>query len=836
LAARQTPQATSERTIYRPLVLLAPAITLGVIADAAFDFSLSTWLVAFAGLWLLWAMLWCQGREHFASVCLLLTVAVFGGGMHHGHWNLYRSTELSRGLSADKQPVALQGTVSDYPRFLPARPPRSAFEFELPNQWKVPFRIHHVRSGSDWQAASGETEVYVSGDEIHVHPGQSIVVFAQATCAEEALNPGEFDFANWARGNRQRTLLRSGYPECLQPIDAPTRWSPGDWIREARHDVSDKLAASIPPGLEGLAETIFLGRRERLADATDEAFRQTGTVHLLALSGLHLAILAMAAYGLLRFLPGPAWLPAACLLVLTLSYVVLVDARPPIVRASILVVSFCVAMILFRRSMFWNTLAGAWILVVCWRPAEIFQAGTQLSFVAVASLAWLSGYVAVVKKVDPLQNLIDVTRPWPVKTWRLVLRWFGGMFVASLVVWLVTLPLVLFHFHAASPWTIVLSPILILPMGVALAGTLLLLATSVAFPIATPWVSLLVSWPLWGMQEVVSLTQQHVGLTFWSAGPPGWWVIGFYLIAATTAWWMVTRRLSLSRGAAVVGVWVTVGFLWGTAHMVESSTRDDLRCTFVSVGHGTCALVELPEGRNLLYDCGRLGSPKRACQSLSAVLWNKGISHLDAVIISHDDADHYNGLGEVLERFSVGAVYCSDLMEKIPSDLGASLLEDVRRRKIPLRTLSAGRSLNAHPDVGLTILHPTRKGVLGRDNANSLVLLIEYQQRRILLPGDLESPGTEAVINEQPIDCDVVMAPHHGSRHSQADTFYQWCQPEWIIVSSGSRDILGPADARPGDPVWLNTAASGMIEVRLSAHGHPPEVTSWRTGPTPLLE
>lgn len=836
MASSQTSSARRERTIYRPLVLLAPAITLGVIGDAFLQLSMPLWLVLLGSLLVLWGLLWSRRSERSASVTLLLAVAAFGGMLHHGHWNLYRSTELSRGLSADKQPVALQGTVLDYPRFLPAKSPASAFEFELPNQWKVPFRIRQIRSGATWEVASGDTEIYVSGDTLDVRPGQSILVFAQATCSEAALNPGEFDFADWARANRRRTFLRSGFSQCLQASGAPTRWSLWDPIRDVRHYVSGELAAAIPPGLDGLAETIFLGRRERLADATDEAFRQTGTVHLLALSGLHLGILALVAYWLLRFLPGPAWLPAACLLLMTVAYVILVDARPPIVRASILVGAFCVAMILYRRPMFWNSLAAAWILVLCWNPTEIFQAGTQLSFVAVASLAWLAGYQAMTKEVDPLQNLIEITRPWPVKCWRHVVRWFGGMFVASLVVWLVTLPLVLFHFHAASPWTIILSPILILPMGCALAGMLLLLAVSMAVPVATPWMAWLVSSPLWAMQETVTFTQQHAGFMLWSAGPPAWWVIGFYGVAGIVGCLMITRRFPMRWSVAVMAFWLTVGFVWGTVQAIESSTRDDLVCTFVSVGHGTCVLVELPEGRNLLYDCGRLGSPKRACQSLSAVLWSKGIQHLDAVIISHDDADHYNGLPEILERFSVGAVYCSDLMEKIPSNLVSVLLDDIRQRGIPLRTLTAGRSLQAHPDVDLTILHPTRKGVLGRDNANSIVLLIEYQGRRILLPGDLESPGTEAVIVERPIDCDVVMAPHHGSQHSHAESFYRWCQPEWIVVSSGSRDILGPKEAEPGESVWLNTAASGMIEIRLSADGRPAEVTSWQDGPLMVVD
>ncbi|MHC2067313.1 ComEC/Rec2 family competence protein [Bremerella sp. T1] len=827
-AGHEISENRHQRIVYRPLVLLAPALTVGVLADAWLDVSMVFWLLAFFAVLLGWAALWRRQNEKSASILLLMAVGTFGGMVYHVHWNFFLATELSVSLSPDKRPVALRGLVTDYPRFLPAKSPDSAFEFELPNQWKVPFRIEQIRSGTQWVDASGFTEVYVAGDEIHVRPGEKIRVFAQATCSEGALNPGEFDFANWARGKRRRTFLRANYVKCLSTIERAQGVSAWHPIAEARHFVSQQLIAAVPPRLEGLAETIFLGRRERLADETDEAFRGTGTVHLLALSGLHLGILAMFSYGILRHLPGPVWLPGLCMLVLTLGYVVLVDARPPIVRASILVTSLCIGLMVYRRNSFWNSLAAAWIFVVCWSPTEIFQAGTQLSFVAVATLAWLAGMQSIHQKYDPLKRLIEETRPKPIKWWRAIRRGAMQLVIASLVVWLMTLPLVLLNFHAASPWTVILSPVLVVPMGIALAGILLIVVTSVIAPWATPSVAWMVTGALWFMQTLVEVTQARMPLTFWSAGPPVWWVVGFYAVITLVGCLLLAQRFPIRWGVATVAVWLAVGFAWGTIQQLKAETRDDLTCTFVSVGHGTCVLVELPDGQNLLYDCGRLGSPKRATRSLSAVLWSKGISHLDAVVISHDDADHFNGLPELLERFSIGTVYCSDLMERIPSKLVTILLEDLDSRDIPLRTISAGQRLRTHPEVGLTVLHPTRKGVLGRDNANSIVLLIEYHGRRILLPGDLESPGTEAVILERPIECDVVMAPHHGSRYSNPETFYAWCRPEWIVVSSGSRNIEGPNIEDDDGPQWMNTAENGLVEVRLTKDGLPAAVLSWR--------
>lgn len=834
-----TATSTPERVLYRPLLGVAVGLSAGVGADAFFDLPLAAW---FVGFWLLlasWLALWQRRRERWSGLLLILATLGLGGMWHHVYWNLYPASELSLALKAEKQPIALEGVVADYPRFVPAQPVTSPYEFELPNQWKVPFRITHVRNGTRWETASGLTEVFVAADQLAIEPGESIRLFAQANRPQPALNEGEFDFAAWSRGRRRRIFLRAGFAECLVPTGEPRAWTAWQLVQSARQWVGTTLAAAVPPQQQGLAETIFLGRRERLEDSTDDAFKQTGTVHLLALSGLHLGILALLAHQALRWIPAPVWFPGLALLLLTLGYVLLVDARPPIIRAAILVGMVCAGIILYRRHDFWNALTLAWIGVVFYNPVELFQAGTQLSFVAVATLAWLAGVQQQLRTTDPLTKLIAQTRPWPIKLQRSLVRWIGVAVLASFVVWLVTLPLVLYHFHQASPWTILLSPILSLIMMFALLGILLLLPVAMLAPAAatniSPWATL----PLDGLQQIVTLTQQHAGFTYWSPGPALWWVIGFYAVGAALATLLICRRMPMRWGVAGLGIWLVIGFGYGIVQAERARLRDDLVCTFVSVGHGTCVLVELPGGQNLLYDCGRLGSPRRAAESLSAVLWQKGIGHLDGVIVSHDDADHYNGLPAILDRFSVGTVYCWEFVQRDPSPLIAKLLEDIHRRGIPVGTLSAGKHLRTGAEVQLVVLHPTRRGVLGRDNANSIVLLLEYAGRRILLPGDLESPGTDAVIAEQPLDCDVVMAPHHGSRHSSPADFYAWCQPEWIVVSSGNAEIEVSADRQDGGEKggekWLCTAAHGLVEVRLTSDGGPPAVIPVRDTP-PILE
>lgn len=820
----------AQRIVYCPAVLLASALTAGVVGDRYCDAALLGWSVSLVTFLLAWLMLWSLRHERTGSCVLLLAVAAFGGLLHHVHWNLYRVTDLSLMLRPERQPVALSVTVSDYPRWIPEQPPRSPYEFAVPAQWKVPIKINHLRNGRNWIPATGFAEVYVAADAVSTRPGQSLTLFAQASCPERVLNPGEFNFDRWARGNRQRIYLRAGFTECLQTQAGPNQafiWRP---IQELRRYTAETISMAVPAESHGLAETIFLGRRERLADETNDAFRQTGTVHLLALSGLHLGILAFLSLRLLRWLPGPIWLPGSAMLVLTLTYLLLVDARPPIIRASILVILYCGGQIFLRRHSFWNSLAVAWIVILCWNPTEIFQAGTQLSFLAVAALAWLNVASQRFTQSDPLQNLINQSRPWPVRSAKRMGREVANWFLASGVVWLVTVPLVLVHFHAISPWTVVLTPLLILPMSFALGGIVALLFGSVLPGVPLPWLSDLIGKPLWLLENIVAVTHDRWGFTYWTSGPAWWWVIGFYALVGVLGWRMVCGHFPRRWAMAGIALWCGLGFATGLYQEWQALQRNEVVCTFVSVGHGTCVLLELPGGQNLLYDCGRLGSPNRAAQSLSAILWGKGLSHLDAVIISHDDADHFNGLPGILERFSVGTVYCSAPMQTLPGPLVEHLLQELDVQSIPIRTISAGQRLSTREDVDLMVIHPTRKGVLGSDNANSIVLMVEYGGRRILLPGDLESPGTEAVLLEQPIQCDVVMAPHHGSRHSNPEAFYAWCRPQWIIVSSGSREVTAQVEgAGPADHAqWRITAADGRIEVRLGAQpGADPKVTSF---------
>ena len=213
-----------------------------------------------------------------------------------------------------------------------------------------------------------------------------------------------------------------------------------------------------------------------------------------------------------------------------------------------------------------------------------------------------------------------------------------------------------------------------------------------------------------------------------------------------------------------------------------------LACHFVAVGHGVGVLVELPDGQNLLYDSGHLGSPQGGVRPVAAVLWSRGISRLDAIVISHADADHFNAIPGLLERFSVGTIYVSPVMFRKMPPAVEELRRAIDRSGVPVQTLYAGQQLPAADGTKVVALHPPEKGVFGSDNANSIVLLIEHAGRRVMLTGDLETTGLEELLASEACDADLVLAPHHGSPRSNPGRFSDWCRPEFVVIS-GRRSL-----------------------------------------------
>lgn len=799
-----------------PLVVVFAALAVGVIADRFWPAPSAVWLAVGGASLLSWLILWLVGCDRTAAMLLLLAVVGVGGARHHQRWNLFSADELGRSATQSPRPICVRAVALNSPRRVDAPPENPLRTRPTGERSRLLVRVTQVRQGRLWQAASGTGELCVDGHLLGIRAGDRLQAFAFLQRPPDPLNPGEFDLAWHRRCDRQLFQLDGRYP------DAVTRLAPGslgNW-RRLLAAVRDPCHALLWRGpLEqrqaGLAAALLLGAREHVDWERTEPFVTTGTVHLLAISGVHVGILALGFWWTARLLALRRTVAIGWAIALVIVYALLTDARPPVVRATVLVVAFCLARLSARRTSGFNALAAAALVLTAWNPAALFQAGTQLSFVAVATIYMIGPSLVSSPISDPLERLIEQSRPWYVLWIKELARGCGKLFLISGTIWLATLPLTAYSYHLISPIALLLNPIAWLPVSVALFAGFGVLVFGWLFP---P-LGLVCGWICGGSLKLLEwLVDAANGVGcghFWTPAPDAWWVLGSYIGLALAALGLY-RRWPVRWCVTAIALWLALG-AWTTVRQlpVAHPTPQPLVCTFLAVGHGACTVVELPGGQTLLYDAGSMSAPESTARTIAGFLWSRRITHLDAVILSHADADHYNALPELLKRFSVGAVFVPPHMFRNETAALRALREAIAARRIAIVPSFADDRLRVRDASRWLVLHPPREGVAGSDNANSLVLRAEYADRRILLTGDLEPPGLDDVLAGPPVVCDVALAPHHGSVRSRPEAFVAWCRPKWLVISAAGNEGYAAfqAAANVSGGRGLNTGRCGAVQL-----------------------
>lgn len=825
----------------------------GIAIDRYAPLPLGLWWALSLTALFAWFIAWRRGSFAISACLILLAICALGGARHHGRWRVFAEDDLGRLVSETPSPLGIEAVVLENPRWRPAPAPSTFTVQEQGDKTQFDARVVQVRHGDQWLPVSGRTAVIVEGHLMLVRAGDRLRIFGQGQRLQPPLNPGEFDFAARERSERKLCRIWVEHPDAVTIVQRGSPFHPRRMVHAVR-DRSDRLLwRYVGHNRAPLASALLLGSREQLDRAELEPFFVTGAMHVLAISGLHVGILAMGFFLLVRL----GWVrrrtALVAAIVLFVFYAVLTGAKPPVVRATVLIVMMCIGRLLGRPALAFNTLAAAAIVVLTINPCELFDTGAQLSFVAVTTLTLAAAHVAPWSQLpkDPLDRLIVQTRPWPQRLWRRFTRRLAQLLAISAAVWLATLPLTMHRFHIVSTEAILLNLVLWAPVTLALfTGFAVLLLADLAPPLAQG-AGAACDASLALFEGIIHTAHVTAPGHAWTPGPAAWWVLGSYAALAFAAsfpqsWPRWQWRI------AFASVWMTLGLSppdWGfsrpppplhaaapqspelLAWSRKESDNSQAACTFIAVGHGVSVLVELPGGKTLLYDAGGLGPPTASARSIAAVLWSRGLRHIDAVVLSHADADHYNALPELLKRFSIGVVYVSPVMFKDASPPLLALRERIFEAGVPLQEIAAGDRLFGGEGAQIEILHPPPQGVSGGDNANSLVLHVEVLGRRILLPGDLEGKPLLDLLEDEPVGYDLALAPHHGSKRSTPPGFATWAKPQWIVISGSRSDISTEVrdTYRAAGSQVFHTAEDGAVRVTLRRDGV--YLQTWRSEP-----
>jgi competence protein ComEC len=804
----------------------ALAVTAGILLDryvgVPWPLSLLAVAVSLAG-WL-----WYSVRASSSVVplvCLGLAVAATGAARHHLYRDTYPADDIGNFAEAEPRPVHLRGVLDEEPFRVRQARQDALRSIPRPDPTLTVLAVTQMEQDDGWVPVSGRARLVVAEPLEGVHVGDEVDVLGFLSAPLGPSNPGEPDQAAHLRDQRIRAEVQVRKTEAgVVRLEEGWPRSFKGWLAAVKGWGQRELEEALPPEQSAIAQALLFGRGSAMTSADWERYNNTGVVHVLAISGLHLAVLSWFLWSVLRLLWVPRRYGAGIVAVIAVAYALVTGAEAPIVRSAVTVCVFCGGIVLRRPALPANALALAWLVLALATPTDLFNLGCQLSFLAVAVLYWGGTKDWFRPSQDPLDRLLDEARP----AWLTRLRGWGRdlvrIYAVTLVVWLTQAPLVAAHKHVLSPSGVVLGPPVVLLAAVALvSGQLLLVCRAVCWPLAPPF-AWLTRWSLAACDRVALGAQGTSGSYCYVSDVPAWWLWGFYGgLLAVLLLEPLRRRW---RQAVLAGLaWLCLGLLLG----LPRGSSDEFRCTFLAVGHGGCAVLETPDGRVLLYDAGALGGPDVARRHIAPFLWSRGIRRVDEIFLSHADLDHFNGVPELLERFAVGQVTCTPTFEDKPTEGVARVLRDIRAGGIPRRVVRAGDWLSAG-DVQIEVLHPPDDGPEGAENARSLVLLVRHAGHALLLTGDLEEAGLARVLGLTAVHVDVLQAPHHGSRKSNTPELAVWARPQVAIACQGPP--LGGRE--PPEPYtsmgahFLGTWPHGAITVR--SHRTGLVVETFRTG------
>lgn len=649
-------------------------------------------------------------------------------------------------------------------------------------------------------------------------------------------NPGGFDYKRFMA---YRDIWASTYTsaDALYIKQGPEPSGPIAWIQKKRGQLADFIGASTQGDARAVLSTLTLGSRDLIPPCLQEAFNRAGASHILAISGLHIGIVATVSFFFLsRLLPRLLFLghcptagKAAALFALipVWGYALLADLSPSTQRAAIMVSVFLLSLMIEREHELINTLALAALIILCAHPPALFAVSFQLSFMAVLTI--ITGLSAARPSIAAISGNSRLLR-WPI-----------NFMAVSFFAILGTTPIVMHYFNQVA-FLGILTNLLIIPAIGFIVVPLTLFALLVCLPVHPALARCCLNVAEMVIDQVLPVIY-WIGALPWSAAKtitPSWLEMACIYSLLFGLFYLVRNRYSPAPASRTRQIMTTAVLLLTLAVFAADIVywcyhrywNRDVRATILDVGQGSSALLALPGGYRMLIDGG--GFPSNTVfdvgkNIVAPLLWHKKIGRLDAVVLSHPDADHLNGLIYILEHFGrprvISTHQAADTQgyDEFIRIIKEKSLEHTAFDRVPRHFEVDGASID--------ILHPARKSVSSpRDaspNSHSIVLKAGFHGCSILFPGDIMARAEQTLVSRAPADlkATVLVAPHHGSQSSSTPAFLDAVDPEAVVISAGIQNRFNlPAPAvlaryKKRACQVLATNKNGAVEIIIDERG-----------------
>jgi competence protein ComEC len=754
-----------------------------------------------------------SGRRDHASLLVPLLFMIFG--MIQSSENNCTPVDSSHLVVSveDDQELVLVGTLAEM-----------VAEYQDTSRAVIELKYVKTHTSQPFTESTGRILLVVEGSwPGTISPGQSIIVRAMVQIPRPASVPGSFDYRKYlARKNIFLTgLVKS--PALIQPVgDLET-----DLQRVLFYQM-EKLRAFIAGCMEStlaerdasLYKALLIGDRSSISPDVSEILKRAGIMHLWAISGMHLGLLAMLSYTIIywllrrsqRFILAFNVKKAALLLTLPLLlfYALLAGFQPPAARAFIMTSCVVGALCWDRSHSAIAPLSGAALVILLVDPMAIESPSFQLSFAAVSAIILGAPRLSAI-----IRGLLYRLR----NPARAILNLVASILGITILATLGTLPLLLFHFNRLSlvtlPANLLIQPLICffsLPLGML----------SLPFILCDhPAAIVLLKLGAWGLNvsHTIAATLAVADTTqLWAPTPSPTLILVYYVLLISLA----SRGLSRSAYIFVLVFWTGVlGFLLDRFQLPVTFNDPAARITVLNVGHGSANIIELSTGRVVLIDGGAQSRTGFDCGArlIGPYLWHEGIGRIDDIFITHDDADHYSGISTLIKRFKPQRLWLPHLSE---AKEGYSRLVGLARREGIRIILPEPGVVISEAGSQMSLLGGDIPMAIKNEDDHGLVLKLKAGKTSMLFPGDITIRREfELIGSGEDLRSTILLSPHHGSATSNSLELLSAVSPEWLIISNGisrishfpAKETLNTAQ-KLGIPV-LNTAIDGTIAITM---------------------
>jgi competence protein ComEC len=745
---------------------------------------------------------------------------------------------------SNRQTVSLEGILAEMPSV-------TTSSFGIKTKLLIRLNLLHFAPNAAGQSMQPSQAVGLVQLKLKGHlpkslkPGDRFLVKAIVSRVNTYSTPGVFNYkqflANrsiwvngWVNSPANIIELHEIKPSIFSSVINGLRYFP----ERIRYNISSFLDSKLSQPARGLYKAILIGDRSNVPLTVIENFTKAGCVHILAISGLHMSLLSLIIIASLNWLMKlssrlilhiPVLKVAAGLALLPLiAYAFIAGFNTPVARALLMTIVFVMALLFDRPgSLITHILLAALILLI-WKPTVLFTASFQLSFSAVLAISLI--YPKIYYNLFPdreiaspnssgktltstqTTKLVEKLKEMPAKSRNYL---FAGLTLTSAAM-LGTMPILLFHFNRFS----LVSPVsnLIVEPLVCFWALVLGIIGCVFIPIS-PWVAASIfqlgSYGLITAERICSFFASFSFSSIWMITPTPVEIFFYYLlliILVIRSYDKTSRQrlwgqiILLLVGCSVL----TLGFSYAI-HL-----KKEISVSFLDVGQGSSTLLQLPNDKNILIDGGGAASDRFNVgqRVIAPFLWKKRIGRLDALIITHPHADHYNGLSFIMRRFLPKIIWVNG--EQSLEDEYWELMKLAEKFYLETRIPSAGTYLFKSDDIRLVSIsgsdnshsNPATKAIDRSQNKNvnsnnqSLVLKLDAGTVSFLFPGDIDDAVEKSLVTDgKKLKADILLAAHHGSGSSSSPEFISAVDPDFIVISAGRNNPFKFPDQKTIDRV-----------------------------------